>query len=170
MNNKKIISVLAIICLSWLNFFVYWQNERISEYNPSDLDNTKTYADFDNTLSFWDWDPVSGLNLPWMDTEWFQWDEPIVLVKDLIYKVIELLPFIVFVMLLLWCFHMIVSIKDWEWKKWSRIIKQVILGTILFIISIYVLNVVSIYISWAPIISKDRIFHTYMWWTDYTWL
>jgi hypothetical protein len=73
-------------------------------------------------------------------------------------------------MLLLWCFHMIVSIKDWEWKKWARIIKQVILWTILFIISIYILNIVSIYITWAPVISTNRIFHTYIWWSNYSGL
>lgn len=165
MKLKKIISIFIITICTWLISFSYWQNESIQESN----EETITEYKFDNNSYFGDGSPVSWINLPRMDTEWFEWDEPIILVKEIIYKIIELLPFIIFIMLLLWCFHMIVSIKDWEWKKGARIIKQVIVWTILFIISIYVLNIVSIYLTWAPVLSISRIFHWYLWWGNY-WL
>lgn len=165
MKLKKIISIFVVTICTWLISFSYWQNNTIQDTNEETISEYK----FDNDLAFWDGSPVSWINLPRMDTEGFEWDEPIILVKEIIYKIIELLPFIIFIMLLLWCFHMIVSIKDWEWKKWARIIKQVIVWTILFIISIYVLNIVSIYLTWVPVLSINRIFHSYIWWTNY-WL
>lgn len=164
MKLKKIISIFAISICTWFLSFTYWQNDS----TPNTKEETITELKFDDNLSFWDGTPVSWINLPRLDTEWFEWDEPIVLVKEIIYKVVEILPFVIFVMLLLWCFHMIVSIKDWEWKKWARIIKQVIVWTILFIISIYVLNIVSIYLTWYPVININRIIHPYVW-TNY-WL
>ena len=161
--RKKII-LFATILITSLNIFVFGQNETFTELGNNWTTNDNNINDsFDNSVSFWDGSPVSDINIPKLDINWFEWDEPITMAKDIIYKVIEILPFVIFVMLLLWCFHMIVSIKDWEWKKWARIIKQVIVGTILFIISIYVLNIVSIYLTWAPVISTSRIFHTYIW-------
>ena len=166
---RKKITIVASILICSFHIFVFSQN--ITEIWNWDNDNT--YEEQTNTnpainiLSFGDETPVSDINIPKLDN-WFEWDEPIILVKDIIYKVVEILPFVIFVMLLLWCFHMIVSIKDWEWKKWSRIIKQVIVWTILFVISIYVLNIVSIYLTWYPVININRIIHPYVW-TNY-WL
>lgn len=167
--RKKIIIVTTILINSF-HIFVFAQNETVTEIGNSNTTHENTNENsFKTNLSFWDESQVSDINVPRLDNGWFEWDEPIVLVKDIIYKVIEILPFVIFVMLLLWCFHMIVSIKDWEWKKWARIIKQVIVWTILFIISIYVLNIVSIYLTWAPVLSTSRIFHTYIWGDNY-WL
>lgn len=170
MKLKKIISIFIITVCTWLISFSYWQNDSIQESNEESNTETITEIKFNNDMEFWDGSPVSWINLPRMDTEGFEWDEPIILTKEIVYKIIELLPFIIFIMLLLWCFHMIVSIKDWEWKKWARIIKQVIVWTILFIISIYVLNIVSIYLTWSPVLSINRIFHTYIWWSNYSGL
>ena len=169
MKFKKIISIFVITVCTWLISYSYWQNDSIQESNDESNTETITEIKFNNDMEFWDGSPVSWINLPRMDTEGFEWDEPIILAKEIVYKIIELLPFIIFIMLLLWCFHMIVSIKDWEWKKWAKIIKQVIVWTILFIISIYVLNIVSIYLTWSPVLSINRIFHSYIWWTNY-WL
>jgi hypothetical protein len=72
-------------------------------------------------------------------------------------------------MLLFWCFHMIVSIKDGEWKKWMKIIKQITMWVIIFILWIFVLNILSIYLSWSPVININNTFHTNMLWDNY-WL
>lgn len=164
--RRKIIIVTTILINSFY-IFAFAQNETISEIENSKTTQENTDKNsFNTNLLFGDDSQVSDINVPKLDNGWFEWDEPIILVKEIIYKIIEILPFVIFVMLLLWCFHMIVSIKDWEWKKWARIIKQVIVWTILFIISIYILNIVSIYLTWYPVININRIIHPYMW-TNY---
>ena len=163
MKLKKIIlSTLTI--LAFIPLFSYWDywDETFTEVwftNTSSDHLEKTfYNNWYGSLTASSW-----IDLPRMDMNWFQWDEPIVLVKSLINKVIEILPIVIFVMLLLWCFKMIVSIKDGEWAQWKKIIKQVILWTILFIISLYVVNLIAIFLNWAPIINVSNIFSSQTW-------
>lgn len=144
MNIHKTILYIFTIILSTFNFsFATNYHESINEIS------------FDNGW-FNDSSLISGLKLPRSDTKNFEWDEPIILIKWLLNKIIEYSPIIIFVMLLFGCFQMIVSVKSWPWETWKKIIKQVIFWAILLVLCIFWINIASIYLSGTPLINFPK--------------
>lgn len=146
MNIKKAIILITITSLS-----LFWSTFAINNTHSETISEISFENDWfsDNYL-------ISGLKLPWTDMSQFEWDKPILLVKDILNKVIEYSPFIIFIMLLFGCFKMIVSVKSDPGETGKRIIKQVLFWAILLVLCIYGINIASIYLTWFPLINFPK--------------
>lgn len=101
---------------------------------------------------------VSWLDLPGIKeidySAW--WGEILELVKEIIARFIEYLPMIVLILLLLACVKIIF---DWDLKEWWKRIKYILIGVALMFLCIYIVNIISTIMTWAPLIHIQ--FHKY---------